>query len=70
MVADAANVTEFEPLSTVQLLLLHVPPLTWVTETLPPVPAVAATVTCATKFAVHVADAVGFVNVIALPLCV
>jgi hypothetical protein len=64
------NVTVDAPLSSVQLVPLQAPPLMVDAATVPPVPAVALTLTVATKLAVHVFAAVGFVNVIALPLCV
>jgi hypothetical protein len=54
----------------VQVVPVHVPPPTPVIATVPPVPAVALTVTVATKFAVHDFALVGFVNVIAFVLCV
>jgi hypothetical protein len=64
------NVTVDAPLSSVQFVPLHEPPLIVEAETVPPVPAVASTLTVATKLAVHAFALVGFVNVIALPLCV
>jgi hypothetical protein len=64
------NVTVDAPLSSVQLVPVHVAPDMPDAVTLPPVPAVAETTTVATKFAVHAFAAVGFVNVIALPVCV
>jgi hypothetical protein len=64
------NVTVDAPLSSVQVVPLHVPPEIVPAMTVPPVPAVAETVTVATKFAVHAFAAVGFVKVIALPVCV
>ena len=64
------NVTVPAPLSSVQLVPLQLPPVIALAATDPPVPAVAETLTVATKFAVHDLAVVGFVNVIELPLCV
>jgi hypothetical protein len=68
--AVAVNVTVDAPLSSVQFVPVQVPPVTPEAATLPPVPAAALTLTVDTKFAVQDFATVGFVNVIALPLCV
>jgi hypothetical protein len=70
VLAVAVNVTVDAPLSSVQVVPLHEPPVIAEAATVPPVPAVAQTLTDATKLAVHAFAAVGFVNVIASPLCV
>jgi hypothetical protein len=64
------NVTVDAPLSSVQLVPVHVAPDRPDAVTLPPVPAVAETTTVAVKFAVHAFALVGFVKVIASPLWV
>jgi hypothetical protein len=51
--AVGVNVTVPAPLSSVQFVPVHAPPVTDVATTLPPVPATATTLTVAMNSAVH-----------------